>query len=66
MNDDRTRFWMVWNSSCGGPTLKHHTYESAHAEAGRLARKHPGDTLYVLMAIERAEANVTICRTGLQ
>lgn len=45
-------FWLVWNPRNRPPLVRHPTELVARAEAERLARKHPGDTFYVLQAID--------------
>lgn len=42
------RFWMVYVDGRHGPTRKHESYESAYAEAERLARLNPGAKVSVL------------------
>ena len=46
------KFWMVWNENSLTVSMKHDSKESAHGEAERLARKHPGQRFYVLSAIQ--------------
>lgn len=41
-------FWLVWNPQGGSPTFKHPTFDSAKAEAERLAKLHPNQSFYVL------------------
>lgn len=43
-------FWLVWNPGGGSPTMRHPTYESAVAEARRLAESNASARFYVLSA----------------
>lgn len=44
------RFWFVWTKQGYVPRRCHNTETAAHAEAERLARKHPGQKFIVLRA----------------
>lgn len=44
-------FWVVWRPGGGGPTMRHPSEESAVKEAERLARKFPGEDLFVLASV---------------
>lgn len=46
---DRERFWMVVGN--GPPVHRHDTFESAKAEAERLARLNPGQEFAVMASI---------------
>lgn len=43
-------FWVVWCDCGGPPTVKHDSFESAKAEASRLAQRNEGKTFHVLEA----------------
>lgn len=49
------QFFVVWNPSHGLPRYQHDTHDAAKEEAHRLARQHPGQTLYVMVATGKAE-----------
>lgn len=50
---DNLEFWMVWNpDSSRPPTFQHTSAPSAANEAERLAAANPGQSFYVLHAIE--------------
>jgi hypothetical protein len=42
------KFWLVWSTQGGAPTLKHMSHESACREAERLARNNPGKRFEVM------------------
>lgn len=44
-------YFYIFNSKREKPTTKHATLEKAKAEAERLARKHPGESFEILLAI---------------
>ena len=44
-------FWLVWNYNGGAPTVPHGSYESAHAEAERLARCNKGQKFVVMQSV---------------
>lgn len=45
-------FWLVWGEQPDRPpTYQHTSYESARAEAERLARNHPGDRFVVVESV---------------
>lgn len=48
------RFWMVYGMGQGQPTARHKTFDSARAEASRLARLNPGIDFFVLEAVGAA------------
>jgi len=43
-------FWMVYRPAGGEPTMQHEDFDTAMAEAVRIARKH-ADRVYVLKAV---------------
>lgn len=43
-------FWLVWNYNGGAPLVQHASYESARAEAERLARANKGLTFVVMQS----------------
>lgn len=45
------KFWMVWMEGNRDPQHKHTSSHSAEMEAERLARLHPGRTLYILESV---------------
>lgn len=47
-----TKFWMVYGLHKAAPTMRHKTRPSAVQEASRLARKSPGDSFFVLEAMQ--------------
>lgn len=53
-------FWMVLRESSGYTAKKQESYEIAEAEAKRLARQHPGERFYVLMAAATVKINDVI------
>ena len=57
MIGEPSRFWMVYGIGGGRPTYQHETYESAMAEAKRLARENLENTFVVLEAI------ASVCKT---
>lgn len=46
-----TEFWMVYGLGQKQPTVRHKTFESAHAEAKRLAKLNPEVPFYVLAPV---------------
>lgn len=54
---DDTTFWMVWSPEGRSPTHKHELQSLAAKEAERLARMNPGNTFYVLEAVEARQVN---------
>lgn len=48
-------FWMIYGDGQGKPTVKHHSLESAKAEASRLARGLPGVRFFILEAVGAVE-----------
>lgn len=44
-------FFMVWMDGGRGPSQKHDTYDSACAEAKRLAQKNPREAFVVLQSL---------------
>lgn len=50
-------FWLVWNEKANAPTFKHATFESARAEAERLARVYQNCRFHVLQAMGHASVN---------
>lgn len=56
----RDDFWVVWRDGGGPPTFRHPTESQARKEAARLARIHPGTTMYVLHAIAALTAGEVI------
>ncbi|MDF3019330.1 MAG: uncharacterized protein K0Q92_633 [Steroidobacteraceae bacterium] len=62
MNDEK--FWIIWNPRGHAPTQPHSSYESAVAEAQRLAKGNQGHVFYVLEATEAFEC-VSVKRTVL-
>lgn len=60
--DAPKKFWMVYRSAGSGPTRQHDTVDQARCEAARIARKQPGQDVWVLEAksvCRLAEAPVT-------
>lgn len=51
MRNDLQPFWFVWCPNGGAPTFKHPSFESAQAEAKRLARIHRDSTFIVLQSV---------------
>jgi hypothetical protein len=51
MDERRNGFWMVWCEGGGTPTVRHQSYQSADAEASRLARLNRGQVFYVLRCV---------------
>lgn len=51
---EQTKFWMLYAEGGNAPTAEHQTYESAKAEAERLAEK-LGRKIYVLEAVSVCE-----------
>ena len=47
-------FWMIYGQGCGRPTYQHMSFESAVAEAKRLARANPDINFVILKAIAAA------------
>ena len=45
------KFFLVWNESMSMPKVKHDTWEKARSEADRIAIKHPGDKIHILMSV---------------
>lgn len=58
MIDRQQKYWMVHCPQEGVPTRTHNTYESAEAEAYRLARKHPNRVFIVLEAVTAVIVNL--------
>jgi hypothetical protein len=59
--DEHEQFWCVWCLEHSQPTVKHHSLDSAHREATRLALQYPGNRFYVVEALgyhERAKPTV--------
>ena len=54
------KFWMVWMEGNRDPQVKHPVQSAAFMEAERLARLHPGKTLWVLEAIDACKVNDVI------
>ena len=52
VNNQQTseKFWMVVGE--GPATVRHNSFEKAHAEAERLAKNYPGKKFFVTMAVE--------------
>lgn len=48
-------FWMVYGMGQRQPTVRHKSFESAKAEAHRLARMAPGIRFYILETVGAAE-----------
>ena len=44
-------YYYIFRVGGGHPRIKHPTLESAHAEAMRLAAKHPGDSFEILQCL---------------
>ena len=53
-----SKFWMVYGHGRGAPAVRHHTKESAHAEASRLAANNPGSLFVVLKATKGYRADL--------
>ena len=49
MNLEQQMFWMVLGA--GVPVYKHATFDTAQAEAARLARLNPAEPFYVLQSV---------------
>lgn len=58
-------YWLVWCVDGGAPTFKHTTFESADAEAKRLARMHHGAQFVVLETV-RAHQVCALVTTDLR
>lgn len=50
--DYENAFWMVWNPDGYPPRVQHFTEHKAVLEAERLARCHPGQRFYVMLATD--------------
>ena len=61
---DNETFFVVWQPESGNPTYRHRTYESAKAEAERLADISPRRDFYVLQAMSKS-AKVSVVTTPL-
>lgn len=48
---NNNHFWMVWNLNNRNPSHRHSREDEAFKEAERLARKHPNEEFYVVVAI---------------
>lgn len=51
MTITRKPFWLVWAEGGGVPTCKHQSLDLARNEAHRLAKKCPGTSFVVLLAV---------------
>ena len=66
------KFWLVWRDNNDGTvynnqsTKKHLSYESACAEAKRLAAKHPNIFFYILKTSACLVGQPKIYRIGLE
>ena len=49
------QIWTVWNPNHGPATFKHPSYESAIAEAERLAAIHKGEVFHVMQSMGIAQ-----------
>jgi hypothetical protein len=47
------QFWMIWNPEGNMPRFCHDTEAAAETEAERLARLNPGQSFYILEAVQR-------------
>lgn len=56
-------FWVVWAEGGGSPTVKHHSQDTANAEAKRLARVNPGIRFVVLQPLRAVVKNDLITTT---
>ena len=50
-HEDKLRCYFVWNPDAGHPHYQHHSFDSAKAEAKRLARENPDQSFIVLRAV---------------
>lgn len=57
MTDKNPPFWLVWCPDGRSPVYQHQTYESARAEAARLAELCPNKIFYVLCPAARCVKN---------
>lgn len=53
VTETKPPFWLVWNPMGRIPRFQHETYQSARAEADRLARSCPGQHFYILCPVGR-------------
>ena len=44
----RPPFWVVWSPRGGGPRYRHTSFELAHKEADRLAKRLPNRHFYIM------------------
>lgn len=49
--ETKTKFWMVWRRNGSEPRFQHQAKVEAEREATRLARKYPGEEIFVLEAV---------------
>ena len=61
---DNETFFVVWQPESGNPSHRHQTYQSAKAEAERLADCAPRREFYVLQAVSKS-AKVSVTTTPL-
>ncbi len=54
------KFWMVWSPLKGVPIVMHDSNFTAEEEAGRLAKKHPEATFYILESIRCCKVKMVI------
>ena len=52
-----TKIWVVYNPAGRAPSFTHSTYESAKAEAKRLARLNPDQNFHVMESVGIARKN---------
>lgn len=55
MTADTDEFYLVWNPNGHNPQHRHTSYESAAAEAKRLAEQNRGQSFFVLAALAFAK-----------
>ena len=60
MKDHIKMFWLVWNDSRAMPAHKHFTENEAKAEAIRIARLQPGETVHVLSLTDSCAFNAVV------
>lgn len=63
--DKSERFWLVYKHGGNIPTRQHASQKEAEQEAVRLAKKHPGETFFVLCNILKCRADVPEATTTM-